>query len=130
MASESKGPDPSTSPYVRLIRCGLFGYFKLQYNGLQSIPFPCSAERHIFILEKKVAMSSGVIKAMLNSDAFIEGSRGEIAFEDISTPVLERVIQYLHYKSKYTNSKVPIPEFPVPPEQALDLLLAANYLDC
>ena len=31
---------------------------------------------------------------------------------------------------KYTNSTVPIPEFPVEPELALELLMAANFLDC
>lgn len=107
MASESKA-EPAGSPYVRLL----------------------SAEKHVFVLEKKVAMNSGVIKAMLSSDGFVESRSGEISFDDISTVVLERVIQYLHYKAKHSNSKVPIPEFPVPPEQALDLLLAANYLDC
>ena len=57
-------------------------------------------------------------------------SRGEIRFPEISTAVLEKVLQYMYYKVRYTNSKTPIPEFRIEPEVALELLMAANYLDC
>merc|ERR1712109_414776 len=30
----------------------------------------------------------------------------------------------------YTNSSTEIPEFPIQPEIALELLMAANFLDC
>lgn len=67
-----------------------------------------SADKHVFIVEKKVAIGSAVIRTMLGSAGFIE-ARGEIEFEDISQPILERVIQYLHYKARHHGSKVPIP---------------------
>lgn len=60
---------------------------------------------------------------------FAEAS-GEIRFPEISTPVLEKVIQYCYYKRRFENSGVPVPEFPIEPEVALELLMAANYLDC
>lgn len=88
-----------------------------------------SAEKHVFYLERRVALVSGMIRTVLASSGFREGS-GEISFPEISTPVLEKVIEYFHYKVKYNNSKTPIPEFPMPPEQALEVLMAANYLDC
>ena len=56
-------------------------------------------------------------------------SQGEIRFPEITTPVLEKVIQYFYYKRRYQNSRVPIPEFHIEPEIALELLMAANYLD-
>ena len=31
---------------------------------------------------------------------------------------------------RYTNSSTEIPEFHIPPEIALELLMAANFLDC
>ena len=57
-------------------------------------------------------------------------SSGEIKFPEISTPILEKVIQYFYYKLRYTNSQVRIPEFQIDPEMALELLMASNFLDC
>lgn len=50
-------------------------------------------------------------------------------FPDISTKTLEKTIQYFYYKLKYTNHDGPLPEFEIEPESALELLMAANYLD-
>lgn len=63
------------------------------------------------------------------ADAFLEG-KGEIELPDISGAVLERVCAYWHYKVKHAGSKVPIPEFHLPPEMALQVLIAADYLEC
>ena len=87
-----------------------------------------SAEGHEFFVDRRCAMVSGTIKAML-SGQFAE-SRGEISFPEIPAIVLEKLIQYLYYKVRYTNSSQRIPEFNVEPEIALDLLIAAGYLDC
>ncbi|KAJ8608806.1 hypothetical protein CTAYLR_009348 [Chrysophaeum taylorii] len=87
-----------------------------------------SAEGHEFIIDRKCANSSGTIKAMLEGQ-FSESS-GEIRFPEISTPILEKVIQYFYYKMRYTNSHVRVPEFKIEPAIALELLMAANYLDC
>jgi len=40
------------------------------------------------------------------------------------------VVDYLQYKDKYKNASGTIPEFVIDPEVALELLVAANYLDC
>jgi len=61
---------------------------------------------------------------------FVEGGKGEASFPEIGGAVLEVVVRYLHYRFKFHNSKVPIPEFHIPPELALEVLMAANYLDC
>ena len=44
--------------------------------------------------------------------------------------VLQRVCVYFTYKVRYTGSSTEIPEFPIAPEIALELLMAANFLDC
>jgi len=44
--------------------------------------------------------------------------------------VLQKVCMYFTYKARYTNSSTEIPEFPIPPQIALELLMAANFLDC
>ena len=51
-----------------------------------------------------------------------------IKFPEISSPVLERTVQYFYYKLRYANEPMP-PEFPIEPSMALELLMAANYLD-
>ena len=47
-----------------------------------------------------------------------------------SSHVLAKVCTYFMYKVRYTNSSTEIPEFPIAPEIALELLMAANFLDC
>lgn len=44
--------------------------------------------------------------------------------------VLQQVCTYFAYKVRYTNSSTEIPEFKIIPEFALELLMAANFLDC
>eukprot|EP01043_Picozoa_sp_COSAG02_P009481 COSAG02_NODE_322_length_24779_cov_14.118233_5_plen_79_part_00 len=39
-----------------------------------------------------------------------------------------QVIKYFYYKLRYANEPMP-PEFPIEPSMALELLMAANYLD-
>lgn len=57
-------------------------------------------------------------------------SRGEVRFPEIPGIVLEKVVQYLYYKVRYTNSTQRIAEFHIEPEIAVELLMASNYLDC
>ena len=44
--------------------------------------------------------------------------------------ILEKVCEYFCYKVRYTNSSTEIPEFKIAPEVSLELLMAANFLDC
>lgn len=89
---------------------------------------PCSAEGHVFHVERKCAVVSGTIRAMLAGE-FREAG-GEIRFPEISTAILERVVRYFYHKVKWTNSTSPPPTFAIEPEFALDMLMASNYLDC
>lgn len=82
----------------------------------------------MFHVDKRCATVSKTIAAAL-SGAFKE-AEGEVRLSGISTPILEKVIQYFHYKLKYSNSRVPPPDFDIKPEYANELLIAANYLDC
>lgn len=54
----------------------------------------------------------------------------QVNFREIPSYVLEKVCQYFTYKIKYTNSSQEIPDFPIAPEIALELLMAAKFLDC
>ena len=60
---------------------------------------------------------------------FSEAQQGQITFPEISAKVLEKVSQYFYYKLRYTNYQGQLPEFKIEPEYALELLMAANFLD-
>jgi hypothetical protein len=89
-----------------------------------------SAEGHEFFLDRDIAIgSSSTIKTMLEGQ-FREAQDNIIHFPDIAGYILERVVRYLHYKAQYSNVNERIPEFIIEPEYALELLIAAKYLDC
>ena len=56
-------------------------------------------------------------------------SRGEIRLPEISGHILEKIVQYMYYKVRYTNSSQRVPTFNIEPEVALELLMSSNYLD-
>merc|ERR1712131_256790 len=90
-----------------------------------------SSDDHEFIIKKEVALTSGTIKAMLSGPGvFHEQETNEIHFQEIPSHVLSKVCGYFVYKARYTNSAMELPEFPIAPEVALELLIAANFLDC
>ena len=64
-----------------------------------------------------------------NAGEFVAGDRNEVAFREIPSHILERVCTYFYYKVRYTNSNQEIPEFTIQPDEALELLMAANFLD-
>lgn len=80
-------------------------------------------------IDRRAAMVSGTIKAMLSGPGDFAESRGEIKFPEISAKILEKTVQYFYYKLKYTDHPGPLPEFKIEPEYALELLMAANFLD-
>eukprot|EP00877_Chromochloris_zofingiensis_P005291 jgi/Chrzof1/14763/Cz09g15090.t1 len=90
-----------------------------------------SAEGFEFIIDYKAACVSNTIRNMLSSQgSFTETELGEVKFPEISTAILEKVCQYFYYKLRYQNSTTHnIPVFKVQPDIALELLMAANFLD-
>jgi len=90
-----------------------------------------SSDGHEFMVLRDHALTSGTIKAMLSGPGqFAENETNEVNFREIPSHVLQKVCMYFTYKTRYTNSSTEIPEFPIPPEIALELLMAANFLDC
>ncbi|XP_072948425.1 elongin-C isoform X1 [Epargyreus clarus] len=90
-----------------------------------------SSDGHEFIVKREHALTSGTIKAMLSGPGqFAENEANEVNFREIPSHVLQKVCMYFTYKVRYTNSSTEIPEFPIAPEIALELLMAANFLDC
>lgn len=95
-------------------------------------------QKHAFQLRCDAFEQSGGTRARLDliaplvrlAGTFTETELGEIKFPEISSSVLEIVCRYFYYKLRYQNATTKnIPEFPVAPEMALELLMAANFLD-
>ncbi|KAJ2720969.1 elongin C [Coemansia sp. Benny D115] len=101
-----------------------------------------SGDGFAFIVSRDVAEQSATIRNMLDMSrstsqhaaAFTEALTNEIKFPEIRGQVLEKVIQYLTYKRRYSaeneGAAEHIPEFGFDIEMSLELLMAADYLDC
>lgn len=89
-----------------------------------------SAEGHEFFLDRQVAISASKTIRLMLEGSFREAQDNVIRFPDIAGYVLERVVKYFHYKAQHSNSTSRLPQFTIEPEIALELLLAAKYLDC
>ncbi|KAI6173732.1 Elongin-C [Aphelenchoides besseyi] len=87
-----------------------------------------SSDHHEFIIRRDLALTSNTIKAMLSGPvSFLFTTTYTLNF---ISHVLRKVCHYFQYKVRYTNSATEIPEFAITPEVALELLMAANFLDC
>mmetsp|Transcript_112984 Transcript_112984/g.324723 ORF Transcript_112984/g.324723 Transcript_112984/m.324723 type:complete len:114 (+) Transcript_112984:70-411(+) len=88
-----------------------------------------SADGHEFYLDRRIAYECDTFRKMVEQGGFKEGQMNEIKLNNITGRLLEKVIEYLYYRYKYTDAKVPIPEFPIDDDMVLDLLVVANYLN-
>ncbi|KAF0992321.1 hypothetical protein HZS_1596 [Henneguya salminicola] len=91
-----------------------------------------SNDGYQFFIKEEYTSNSGTIKSMLESQGpFIDNKSRTIQFNDIPGHILEKVCEYFLYKHHYsTRSSEVIPEFPIPPECAVELILVASFLDC
>ncbi|KAI8892561.1 BTB/POZ protein [Globomyces pollinis-pini] len=90
-----------------------------------------SSDLFEFVIDRKCALASGAIKILLSSPGqFTESVQNEIHFRDIKAVILEKVCKYLYYKVAYSNTMQEVPAFPIEPEIAMELLNAADFLDC
>ncbi|SCU77516.1 LAMI_0A01420g1_1 [Lachancea mirantina] len=89
-----------------------------------------SRDQQEFTLSNEAAVLSPMLKGMI-SRKFAEGQEHEIRLTEISSEALRLVVNYLEYLQKYQDcaEDEDIPEFEVPTEMSLELLLAADYLN-
>lgn len=59
----------------------------------------------------------------------LAAANNTVYFSDFQSHILQKVCHYLAYKTKYRHSRV-APPFDIPPDIAMDLLAAANELEC
>eukprot|EP00386_Alphamonas_edax_P011146 GDKI01035455.1.p2 GENE.GDKI01035455.1~~GDKI01035455.1.p2 ORF type:complete len:115 (-),score=36.62 GDKI01035455.1:194-538(-) len=87
-----------------------------------------SSEGHEFLVDKPIAMQCETIRVMCES-GFQEGKTQEIPFPTITGKVLEKVVEYLYWRYKHTDSRTDPPDLPIDDDIVLELLLVANYLN-
>ncbi|KAJ3443442.1 elongin-c [Anaeramoeba flamelloides] len=96
----------------------------------QEIVTLVSNDEKKFELSKDLVLLSGTLKAMLTGHgSFREKQTGIIQLKNIRGEVLKYVVEYLKYKKKHQDSNKEIPQFHIPTEIALELLMAANFLE-
>lgn len=86
-----------------------------------------SSDNYKFTVSHAAAKVSGTLSSLLGS-SFSESTTGIIRLESIEGVILEKVVEYLYYHLRYRDEKE-IPAFPFGPEFALNLLVAADFLD-
>ncbi|KAJ2715603.1 elongin C [Coemansia spiralis] len=99
-----------------------------------------SGDGFSFIVPKLVAEQSPTLRNILDTSrggfsgdaAFTEALTNQVHLPEIRGKALERVCQYLFYKYRYADedSSELVPEFDFEVEMSLELLMAADYLDC
>ncbi len=97
--------DKDESPYIKLI----------------------SAEGNEIFLSRRIASQVETLRVMLEGN-FRESEEGVIRFPDISASALEKVVKYLHYRDRYSNSSSRIPEFVIDPEEVRHLSSLAEVV--
>ncbi|XP_025209019.1 elongin-C-like [Melanaphis sacchari] len=84
-----------------------------------------------FIIKREYALASGTIKAMLSGPGqFSEKQTNIIHFREIPSYVLVLVCMYFTYKAYYKDCSGEVPEFFIKPQDALEIIMAANFLEC
>ncbi|KAI9780575.1 MAG: hypothetical protein M1816_002825 [Peltula sp. TS41687] len=88
-----------------------------------------SGDGEVKVIHRSAAYVSGALRRMLNPrNGFAEAVSKRATLENINGMVLEKVCEYFYYNEKYKSVK-DVPDFDIPAELCLELLLAADYLN-
>ncbi|KAF2765354.1 putative transcriptional elongation regulator Elc1/Elongin C [Teratosphaeria nubilosa] len=83
-----------------------------------------------FIIQRSTACISGTIRRMLDpASGFLEAKENTCRLDDLNGIVLEKVCEYLYYNERTKDAK-DVPDMDFPTELCLELLMAADFLDC
>ena len=106
------------------------------YDAVGGVIKLVSSDGLAFYVEKCIADVSQNLRVGLGIQSE-ESETKTFTFPNIRGDVMEKVIQYLHYKYKHQQlldtdviKMNQVPKFEIPPEMGLDVLCAATYLQC
>ena len=103
---------------------------KAMLSGPGSIPRIYCSYRILFFLVGQYAENETNVIHFRSISSQVSVTNTYSWIDPIACQVLERICSYFAYKARYSNSTIEIPEFPIAPENALEILMAANFLDC
>jgi hypothetical protein len=87
-----------------------------------------SNDGSVFVIERRTAMISQMIRNLLYGAGNNEEVDTKIIRLPIRAVILERIIEYWHHRSQYSDHIEQLPKFDIPPNQVLEMLQAADYL--
>jgi transcription elongation factor B subunit 1 len=87
-----------------------------------------SNDGYRFVIERRTAMISQTLRNMLYGAGNFEEVETKTFKLPIRAIILERIIEYWHYRSQYSDHIEQLPRFDIDPKMALELLQAADYL--
>lgn len=87
-----------------------------------------SNDGYEFIIDLQTAMISLTIRNMLYGGGNFEEVDTKTIRLPIRAPILEKIIEYWHYRSQYSDHLDQLPKFDIDPKIAIELLNAAEYL--
>jgi transcription elongation factor B subunit 1 len=87
-----------------------------------------SNDGYHFVVERRTAMISQTLRNMLYGAGNFEEVQTKVIRLPIRAIILERIIEYWHYRSQYSDHIEQLPRFEIDPKMALELLQAADWL--
>ena len=93
---------------------------------------PCvtlvSNDGYEFVVELRTAMISQRVRNIIYGGGNFEETETKRIQLPIGAVILERVIEYWHYRAQYSDHIDLLPKFDIDPKMAIELLKAADYL--
>jgi transcription elongation factor B subunit 1 len=87
-----------------------------------------SNDGYRFVIERRTAMISQKLRNMLYGAGNFEEAQTKLIRLPIRAIILERIIEYWHYRSQYSDHIDQLPRFEIDPRMAHELLQAADFL--
>ncbi|KAL7672541.1 hypothetical protein ACOME3_007425 [Neoechinorhynchus agilis] len=91
-----------------------------------------SKDDHEFFVDREMAMhASTTIRNMLNvSPTIDEDEDNVVCLDGLPSHIVADVCRYIYYNTYYTEAGIEVPDFDIGIENVVELLVAADFLDC
>ncbi|CAI2356090.1 unnamed protein product [Caenorhabditis sp. 36 PRJEB53466] len=87
-----------------------------------------SSDGHEFFIRRELVTHSEVFRNMLDCPTN-NADRNTIYLDMLTSPIVRRICLFFHYRVQFTKKNGNIEDFDIPPEEAIEVLLASNFFD-